>query len=162
MAVRTRKMVAVVLETGSATQYTLDTYPGDVSMTGMEAGQTEALPILDRGTFAELVAGDDTFPSFTVTVHHDGDLTDAAAQKLGDMLLGQGKVSADTTTDPGGQAWCLKLVVTVTHPAGGVDTYTVGNARPRYDYTAAADGNTLSLTFDCYRPSGGAAPIVLS
>jgi len=162
MAFMTRKMVAMVLETGSANQYTLDTYEGDVSISGMEAGFTEAVPVLDRGTYVGAVEGDDTFPTLTVTIKHDGRLTDAVTQKIGDMLLGQGAVSGDTTTDPEGRVWMLKVIVTLTYPGGGVDTFTANNARFASDYAASNDGNTLSLTFTCYRDGSANDPILLT
>lgn len=160
MAVRTRKMVAMVLETGSARTLTLDTYQGDVAISGNMAGYVESTPILDRGTYAEAIEGDDQFPTMTVTMWHDGKLTDAVTAKIIDMLNYQGAASADVTTDQGTVAKHIKATVTVTHPGGGVDTYTAGNARASYDYAAAADGNTISLTLTCYRPTGGANPIV--
>ena len=101
MAVRTRKMIAVTLTTGSARSLTLDTYPGDINVSGLQAGQADAVPVLDRGTFAELVESDDTFPTASITVHHDGRLTDAVTAKIADMILKQGAASADTTIEPG-------------------------------------------------------------
>ena len=160
MAVRTRKMVAVTLETGSARTLVLDTYQGDTSLSGNQQGYVEGLPILDRGTYAESVEGDDQFPTHTVTLWHDGKLTDAVTAAILDMLNKQGAAAADVTTDQGNVTWHLKVTITVTHPAGGVDTYTLGNARVTWDYAAAADGNTISLSMTCYRPSGGADPIV--
>jgi len=162
MAITTRKMIAVVLETGSATQYTLDTYEGDVNFSGLEADFTEAVPVLDRGTYVGAVEGDDVFPTMTVTIKHDGRLTDAVSQKIGDMLLHQGAVAADVTTDPEGRVWMLKIVVTVTYPGGGVDTFTVNNARFVSDYAAANDGNTLSLSFTCYRDGSANNPVLLT
>ena len=162
MPVRTRKMIGMTLETGSARQLVLDTYEGDVTISGLEAGGVAAVPILDRGTYAESVEGDDSFPTLAVTLKHDGRLTDAVSQKIADMLMKQGAASADATTDPGQRVWMLKIVVNVTYPGGGVDLITACNARPKWDYTAAAEGNNLSLSFDCYRDGAGADPIVIT
>ena len=162
MAITTRKMVALVLTTGSAKTYTLDTYEGDVTISGMMENYTEAVPVLDRGTYVGSVEGDDQFPTMTVTVKHDGKLTNAAATRLGDFLHKTGFVSGDTTTDPEGRVWMMQVVATVTYPGGGVDTFTAVNARLTSDYSAAVDGNTLSLTWTCYRDGSATAPIQLT
>ena len=155
MSVRSRKMltVALVYAAGGAKSYTLDTYPGDISIPGIQEGDTEPVVILDRGDFDQLVEGDETSPGdMTLDIYHDGDLTDAAAAKMFDILNKQGKALADgdATQDPGGQVWTIRVYVTVTHPAGGTDYFKAYNARPKGSYNTAADGNKLSLSFTCY------------
>jgi hypothetical protein len=164
MAVHTRRMISVVLTTGSGKTYTLDTYPGDVKITGLQEAARETSIILDRGIQVERVYGDDVEQTLTIDVYHDGALSATGSSALGDFLVKKAGsyVASDTTTDPGGQVWCVKVVVTSTHPGGVTQTFTAGNARPVGDYSAAKEGNTLSLTFSCTRPTGGADPIVIA
>lgn len=161
MAVNTRRMVGVVLTTGSGKTYTLDTYPGDYKITGLQEGGLETIRILDRGVFVERVYGDDQPCTLTIDVMHDGALTSAAATKLIDMLKKQSGsfVASDTTVDPGGQVWALKVVLTVTHPGGTTTTITCGNARPTGDYSSAKEGNTLSMSFECDRTASAEAVV---
>ena len=57
MAVQTRKHVTIQFKdaTGSPLTRTIGPGPGDFTFDGLEASNVEALPILDRGTFLELV-----------------------------------------------------------------------------------------------------------
>jgi hypothetical protein len=142
MSIRTRKMLTVVLETGSGTTLTLGPCKGD--WTGPdrnEAGYVESIPAMDCGTYAEGLEGDDFFPTATIELYHDGAISGAAVTSASNMILHRAPYAADVTTDPGGNTWHLK-------------------ARVAFSYSSAADGNSLSLTFTCYRTSGGGDPVV--
>lgn len=164
MAIRTRKMVAVTLETGSGNTVVVEPIQSDWQISGLEANQMESIPVQDRGTYQEAVLGDDTYPEWSLTQYHDGTLSHAVTAKVQDIVMhdSAGSFSADVTTDPGGQAWHLKATIVVTHPGGGVDTYVCANCRVTYDYAAAKEGNTLALSGTCYRDTGVEAVVLTS
>jgi hypothetical protein len=162
-SIATRKMLAITLYTGSARSLTLDTYPGDVTIGGMKAGDTDESPILDRGQFAGLTEGDDIFPSLALSLYHDGNLTDAATSKIGDFLRKTGACASDSTCDPEGRVWSLKVVATVTYPGGTyTQTFTMPNVRFAFDYATAKEANTLSLTGTCYHGAAHIAPVTIT
>lgn len=148
--VRTHRHVTVTLKDGTGSPITVEVGPGpgDLKLSGMQEANKEAVKILDRGGFQELVYGDDLEISFSVTVYHSGDLTVTgsvhdALNKTGDFASG---VSTETN---GAQAWCLDLLVTIL--LGGVtNTYALSKCRISWDYAEAKDGNTISLSGTCY------------
>jgi hypothetical protein len=162
MAIRTRKMISLVLTTGSGRTLTLDRTPGDENLSSMRAGAYETSRVLSRGTFIERVAGDDAPVAFSVTLYHSDVLGHATLSKVKDFLEKLGSCASDTTVDPGGVVWALKVTMTITHPTGGTDTATVGNCRFTWNYQAAAESNTLALTGEAERDGSGNAPVVWS
>lgn len=77
MPVRTRRHVSLkfVDATGTPLEKAIGPGPGDFSFDGLEEANKEALPIYDRGGFAELVYGDDKQISWSCTIYVDGDQT---------------------------------------------------------------------------------------
>lgn len=144
MAVRTRKMVAVTFKdgTGSPISATLGPGPGDVKISGMEQGGVEALPIYNRGTFLELVEGDQKQITFAITIYHNQDLTAAASPVA--ALLKTNDFSSGVTKDPGGVVWTGNLEVVVTRSAV-TDTFTLINCRCSFDYSEGKEGNTITI-----------------
>lgn len=147
--VATRRHLSMVLKDLTATPITVTVGPGpgDLKMSDFEHGNTESVPIYDRGTFMEQVKGDDKQPSFSATVYHAGDLTlasavHAALNKTNDFASG-------VTVDPGGDVWALTLVVTITRGAV-TNTYTLTNCRLAWDYSEAKDANTIAIKGTCY------------
>jgi len=149
MAVRTRKMVAVTFKdgTGSPISATLGPGPGDVKISGMEQGGVEAVAIYNRGTFLELVEGDQKQIAFSITIYHNQDLTAASSPVA--ALLKTNDFSSGVTKDPGGVVWTGNLEVVVTRSAV-TDTFTLINARCMFDYTEGKEGNTISISGTAY------------
>jgi hypothetical protein len=149
IGVRTRRHVLVVLKdaTGTPITCTLGPGPGDFKMSGFEQSNKESVAVYDRGGFLEQVEGDDLQPSFSLTVHHAGDLT--AANAVHAALNKTDDFAAGVTVDPGGIIWALTLVVTITR-SSVTNTYTLTNCRCKWDYSEGKDGNTIAITGTCY------------
>ncbi|NBV62702.1 MAG: hypothetical protein EBR73_16880 [Rhodobacteraceae bacterium] len=77
MPVTTRKHVSLQFKdaAGSPLTRTIGPGPGDFTFDGLEEGGVEALPVYNRGSFLELVAGDDKQISWSATIYSDGDQT---------------------------------------------------------------------------------------
>lgn len=164
MAIRTaRGMLTVVLRTKAGTTVTLDNYSGEVSLSGITADQAERTRHFDRGRYVGTTLGNDTAVSLSISgVKHDGVLTHAVTAKAFDILNHQGSVSAETqTTDPE-QAWGIEVDITITHPGGGTDTVNLYNVQPDTEYSTAVEGNTLSISAECWPASEGAKPFLWS
>ena len=92
MPVFTRKHVSILVKdaTGTPITATLGPGPGDFSYSGLEEGDVEALPIYNRGTYLEMVVGDQKQITGSITVYHDGDQTGTsvldAIRKTGNTL----------------------------------------------------------------------------
>lgn len=147
---RTHRDVTVTLLDATATPITVEVGPGpgDLKMSGMNEADKEAVKVLDRGGFMELVYGDDVEVSFSITVYHAGGLSAAGAvhaalDKAGDFASG---VSTETN---GTDVWCLNMKVVIVK--GGVtNTFTLSKCRISWDYAESKDANTISLSGTCY------------
>ena len=148
MAVQTRKHVTIQFKdaTGSPLTRTIGPGPGDFTFDGLEASNVEALPILDRGTFLELVEGDTKQISWSATVYVDGDQTGSSVI---DAVLKTGDWASATTQDPGGVVHTADVLVTVTRGAV-TNTYLLNNCRTVAKFTEAKEGNTWSFSGVCY------------
>ena len=149
MPVTTRKHVSLQLKdaTGTPLTRTIGPGPGDFTFDGLEAANVEALPVYNRGTFYELVAGDDKQISCSVTIYSDGDQTGASVL---DAVLQTGDWASATTQDPGGVVFTADWLVTVTRGAV-TNTYTLNNVRTIAKFTEAKEGNTWAFTGTCYQ-----------
>jgi hypothetical protein len=151
MSVYTSKHGAVVFQTADATPIVVTLGPGlgSFSVAGLEAGQAEAIPVLDRGSFLELVEGDDTFPTGAIEVMQDGALTSSVTEKPMDAVMKEGKFSSGATSDAGGQVWTGAIVYTGTR-AGVATTITLPNCRMKLDFGEKKEGNGFAISFICY------------
>lgn len=149
MAVRTRKMVAVTFAdaTGTPITATMGPGPGDVKITGLEQGGVEAVGIYNRGTFLELVEGDQKQLSFSISIYHNQDLTAAASPVA--ALLKTNDFASGVTKDPGAVVWTGNLIVVVTRSAV-TDTFTLINCRCSFDYSEGKEGNMITISGTCY------------
>lgn len=150
-AVVTRKHGAVSMRTADGTPIAASLSPslGDFSYSGAEEGNAEAIAIYNRGSFLELVEGDDKTITGSITVIHDGDLTDATNKLAIDAVMKTGAFSAGVSTDPGLVVWTTDIVLTSTR-GGVVHTHTLTTCRCTYDYSEANDGNKIVINFTCY------------
>ena len=151
MAVVTRKHGAVAMKDHTGTPLSVPLGPGvgDFSYSGAEEGNSEAIPIYNRGSFQELVDGDDKTITGSITLYHDGDLTDATNKLPIDGVMKTGALSSGVTADGGAVKWTTDVVHTATRGAV-VHTTTLANCRCTYDYSEANDGNKIVINFTCY------------
>jgi|APGre2960657404_1045060.scaffolds.fasta_scaffold03080_3 hypothetical protein len=149
MAVRTRKHVAVTIAdaTGTPITATLGPGPGDVKLTGMEQGGVEGIGVYNRGTFLEMVEGDQKQLSFSISIYHNQDLTAAASPVAG--ILKTNDFASGVTKDPGGVVWGVNVIAVVTRSAV-TDTFTFINCRISFDYSEGKEGNMITITGTCY------------
>jgi hypothetical protein len=145
----THKHIAVTFAdaTGSPITATFGPGPGDVKVSGLEHNGVEALPVLNRGTFYELVEGDQKQLSFSISVYHAQDLTAAASPTA--AILKTNDFSAGVTKDPGGIVWTGNVIVTATR-SGVTNALTLINCRCMFDYTEGKEGNTISISGTAY------------
>ena len=149
MAVQTRKHVAISFKdaTGTPLEKTVGPGPGDFTFDGLEEANTEALPLYDRGTFLELVAGDDKQITWSVTIYVDGDQTGSSVL---DAVLKTGPWASAVTQDPGAVVFTSDVLVTVTRGAVS-NVYTLNNCRTTAKFTEAKEGNTWAFSGTCYQ-----------
>jgi hypothetical protein len=149
MAVQTRKHVSLKFKdaTGTPLERTIGPGPGDFTFDGLEEGGVEALPLYDRGSFLELVIGDDKQISWSATIYVDGDQTGASVL---DAVLKSGDWASATTQDPGGVVFTSDVLVTVTRGAT-TNTYTLNNCRTIAKFTESKEGNTWAFSGTCYQ-----------
>ena len=161
---RSRKMLSVSFRTDAGTK-SVDLGPGEGNLTisGLEAGDVSAIPVMDRGTFYELVEGPDNAPTFSITVYHDTELTDGSAARVADAVRKTGYYSGETTADPGGQVWTGDVVAVCTHPGtGDVDTILLSNCRLVMDFAEAEAPNTLTINGTAYGKGSSERPVVIT
>jgi hypothetical protein len=151
MAIATLKHGSVVGKdaTGTPIQVNLSPGPGNFQIQGLEAGDVEAIPVYNRGTFLELVEGQDKAYPFSIELMQDGKLTDAVTGKPLDLVLKQGTLSSGVTADPGGLVWTVDIVLTITRSAV-TSTITLAGCRCTIDFSEDAGGNKLALSGTCY------------
>lgn len=129
--------------------------PGDFAFDGVEAGFVPAQPIMCNGVFEELTAGASQPVTWTVTIYHDGSLTDSVSGKPLDFVLKTGTFAAATTVDPGGVVWATDVLWGVTK--GGItSTVRFNNCRVTATYATAAEANTITLSGTAYGRPGRA------
>ena len=132
---------------------------GNFSISEVQGGNSEAIPVQNRGVHYSLVKGAEVPVEFSITIMHDGALTSAGTSKPWDAIFGTGNYSGETTDDPGGVVWTglVTLVSTTTTPAASVHTHTFVNARLKGSYSEAIGGNTITLSGTAYGNGTGDA-----
>jgi hypothetical protein len=155
MSITNLKKGRVYFESASGAHTAIELGPGQGNMqiSGLRENQTEKLPVMDRGEFLELVEGNQVFPTFTITVFHNGKITNSVDRTVLDSMLKTGAVASDSTTDVGGQCWAGK-VYWIGSRAGAASRIDLGNCDFSVDYGEALEGNTISISGTCYaRPT---------
>lgn len=134
--------------------------PGDFSLDGIQAGFYATNDIMCNGIFEETTRGADEPVTGTLTIYHDGTLTDSVSGKPLDFVLQTGSYLAGTTVDPGGDVWRCDMRVTFVK-GGYSSTITLYNCRLSASYSVSAEANTIALSFSA-RGRPGFAPMVVS
>jgi hypothetical protein len=160
-AVSTRKHIRFELSDAAAALGWVRVSPGEGNLTfsGLEENQTEALVVMDQGEFYQLVEGDRTFPTFSITIFQDAKLNDTQSLTVLDMILKRGASTGGagaspaangTTTDPGGVVWCTQARFQIIN-GGNFSQIIFPNCRVKIDsFTSAANGNTIQISGTCY------------
>lgn len=165
MPVMTSKHAAAALYDATATPLAFTASPGpmDLAFDEIEAGNVEAIPVYNNGTFLELVEGQQKSVGWSLTIYQDGKLIDAVTGKPLNLALKAGTFASGTTGDPGGSSgvWTVaKMVVTLTR--GGVtSTVTVWNSRIKAAVSLHPEGNQIKLSGIAYG-DGSNQPIVIT
>ena len=155
MPVTTLKHGKVYLEAASGAVSAIELRPGagNLSISGLRPNQTEAVPVMDRGELLELVQGSQTFPTWTLTLMHDGSLTSMSNRTVLDGLLQSGLYASEASMDAGGQVYTAKIWWEGSR-AGAASRIELPNNDFTVDYGEAAEGNTISVSGTSYgRPT---------
>lgn len=145
----THKHITVTFADGTGTPITatFGPGPGDVKVSGIEQGGVEAVAVMNRGTFLELVEGDQKQMAFSISVYHAQDLTAAASPTA--AILKTNDFASGVTKDPGGVVWTGNVIVTATRSTV-TNVLTLINCRCMFDYTEGKEGNTISISGTAY------------
>ena len=147
MAARwTRKHITVEILDGASLDVEAGPGEGDFSLDPLEAGNVEALPVMDRGTFDGFIEGDDLVQSFSITVALKKEtLTNELADRILDAIRKTGFWASATTTDPNATVHALKVRVTITD-GSTTATITLPCCRIRGSLTESKEAFTLSIS----------------
>ena len=164
MGVMTLKHGSVIGKDGSGTPISknLSPGPGNLSIGAIQHNNVEAIPVYNRGTFQELVEGQQQAIDVGLELYQDGKVSGSAGASASpsDLVLKAGDLASGTSVDPGAQVWTLTLVLTVTR-AGVTSTCTITNWRGTVAWAEDAGGNKLSFSGTAYG-TGSVAPVVWS
>jgi hypothetical protein len=154
MAIFTNKHTTIVAKDATGTPITKN-YSGGVGNfvhDPLQAGCVEATAVYSRGTFVELVEGQQQSIGFSLELYMDGKFTGGAGSTASpaDMPLKQGDyLTAGTTRDPGGVVWTGDLVVTMTRN-GVTSICTLTNGRFTVQNTEDPGGNKIAINGTAY------------
>ena len=151
-----RHGVATFKDSTGANTVALSPGPGNFTIDGLQEALREAIPIMNRGTFLEMVVGDEQPITGTITVLHDVPASSAVTRKILNGVLKTGAWASDTTDDPGGVVW-TGIITLVGTRAGATETHTLTNVRLTAAYAEAGDGNTITLSYTAYGTGSGDA-----
>ena len=143
---------------GVPIQVTFGPGVGNFNVGDLEQGMVEALAVYNRGTFLELVEGQQKAVEISIECIQDGVLV--GASKPLDMVLKQGALAAATTADPGGVVWTGNATFTATR-GGTPVTIQVTNWRMKGGFGEDANGNKVPVSGTAYG-TGSTLPVVVS
>jgi len=135
--------------------------PGDFAFDALKEAFSAVNAIYCNGVFEEMTYGSQEPVTGSVTIYHDGSLTDTITGKPLDFVLKTGLFASGTTVNPGGQGpWACDLVWGVSK-GGVVSQVKFHTCRLTASYATNAEANTISLSWEAHgRP--GFAPVVIS
>ena len=145
--IQNRRNTSVTVKDGAGVPLsrTVGPGPGDFKASNLQQGNYEAMKVLDRGQFSEMVPGDDAEIKISGSIYVSGDQTGSSVV---DAILKTGDWSSATTTDPGGQVWAFTLVITESY-AGVTNIYTFSKCRGTASWSEDANGNKLDFDVTC-------------
>lgn len=122
--------------------------PGDLTVDGWTAENTDAIRVLDRGVYDGHVLTDDLEQTCSVSIEQrDEALTSAVAARLLDFLLRRGTFANAVSTGPDQDVWTFKVIYTMTK--GAVTSgFELPVCRANAAFAEAVEANawTVSLT----------------
>lgn len=147
----TRRHMSVELQDSTgAHAITVPSGEGDVSISNLNAGGVEAVPVYNRGCFEGMVTGDDSTHDFSVTCRIARTaLTVGTQQSIMDALLYLGDWSDATTPDQLGDINSHRVVIRLSNTGSTSSIILLENARLTGTFT---DGEivTLAISGTCY------------
>lgn len=161
--VNVRDLSILVGQDGSAVALTADLKcgPGDFAFDGVQENFSAVNDILCNGLYEEATYGAEEPVTATLTVYHDGTLTDSVSGKPLDFVLQTGAyASTGTTVDPGGTVWKVDVIVTFVKN-GIASTMRFNTVRLTASYATTAEANTITLSMSA-RGRPGRAPLEVS
>lgn len=147
MAIKNRTHGVVKIYDDTATtplEVTASPGEGNFQISGIQEGGWQTEQIFDRGVPYERVRTQHAEVSFSITVMHDGDLTDASTMRILDLVTGTGAAASATTFDSGGIVLTHKVELTVTR-SGVTDTIDIEDCRITADYAEGESSNTITI-----------------
>ena len=146
-------------QTGTPISVSLAPGEGNFSLSGLEEAGREAVAYQNRLTFQELLQGAEKEITGSITIAHEGTVTDAATNKPYDGMAKKGTFAAGVTADPGGLVWTTDIVFVTTRNAVAV-TFTCNNCRVSMDYAEGAEGNLMTINFTAFGTGTGNQVVV--
>lgn len=146
MPINTRKHGVVKLyDNTPTTPLEVEVKPGEGNFTisGIEEGGWNAESVKDRGAHYEWVYTQEAEVTWSITIMHDGDLTDASTTRVMDFAKGTGAF-ADGVSFDSGEVWTGKVEGTWT-AHGLVHTLNQTDCRVTAEYAEGETGNTITL-----------------
>jgi len=121
---------------------------GDFSLSGLEEGGYQTELVANRGAWYERVKTTEKEYSGSITLHMDGDFTDATTKQVLDAVLKTGAFSAGVTDEAGGVTWTGEMAWTITRNSV-VNTATLPQCRLSADLSESFPVNSITINFTC-------------
>ena len=153
MARFTYRHLTVTFLDGAALTMVAPGGPGDVSIDGLEEGNSEAVAVRERGSFVGMIEGDDIEQSFSVTVNVPAQtLTSGAQNRILDVVNKTGAWAAATTVDPFAAKWAVKVQLDFDDGAGNTGQMVLPCARLSASFSeSAGEPSTFSISGTNYQ-----------
>src|SRR3990167_587094 len=136
---------------GTAITKNLSPGVGNFTVGAIQAGCVEATPVYNRGTFQELVEGQQQAVDVSIELLQEGKISGSAGATVSpsDGVLKATDFASATTRDPGGVVHTADLVL-VCSRGGVTSTVTVTNWRGSIAFSEDAGGNKLAFSGTAY------------
>jgi len=148
---KTRFGGTILLTPGSGAAYTVKLEEGNLALSGLTAGQREAILVEDRGIFATLVEGKQKYISFSFSALLS-DLQDVADTTLPSICLKTGVYALETSTLGANRPWAIDILWTMTSGGEGDHTLKLEDCRVEECALGEGDTNTVTISGIAYGP----------